>query len=132
MKKSQESTFISLKANEGKATELANFLVAGAAIVEQKEPDTLLWSALRLDEETFGVFDTYPHPEGRAAHFEGEVAAALNQNASELVKGGWENGVLQNVQNPKILAAKVAANLPEKIEKAMYIQFKAQEGKATE
>ena len=131
MTKHQEATYIIVKANPGKETELANFLIGGAALVKETEPNTLLWSALQLDDTTFAIFDTYPDPAGRDAHFGGKVAAALSQKAPELIQGGWEEGVLSNVANPKILGAKVAPTLPE-LQKAMFIRLTAAPGKETE
>lgn len=128
----QEATYITLKATPGKEEELSKFLISGAAIVKETEPDTLLWSALQLDGTTFAIFDTYPHPAGRDAHFAGKVAATLNEKAPELVQGGWEQGVLENVENPKVLASKVAPVLPEQIQKAMFIRLTANPGKEEE
>lgn len=132
MTKPQEASYIIIKANPGKAEELANFLISGAAIVKETEPDTLLWSAVQLDDSTFAIFDTYPHPAGRDAHFGGKVAAALSEKAPELIQGGWEQGVLNNVENPQVLSAKVAPTLPAQIEKAMFIRLPASPGKEAE
>ena len=43
---------------------------------------------------------------GREAHFAGQVAGLLNEKASELISGGWDDGVVANVHNFEILATK--------------------------
>jgi len=132
MKESKESVFVTLKANQEKVEELSGFLIEGASIIKETEPDTLLWTALKSDENTFAIFDTYPHPEGKATHFQGKVAASLAEKAPSLVEGGWEDGILKNVLHPKILGAKISKKLPSKIDMAMFVQFKANKGKETE
>lgn len=74
--------FVRLKAKPGKETEVANFLRAGLAVV-QDEPATTAWFALRLGPSTFGIFDAFPDEAGRQAHLAGRVAAALQEKASE-------------------------------------------------
>ncbi|MGI9556401.1 MAG: putative quinol monooxygenase [Solirubrobacterales bacterium] len=128
----REATYLGLEARSGKEGELSEFLVGCAAIVQDTEPDTLLWSALQIDATTFGVFDTYPHAEGRDAHVAGEVAAALKANAPDLVEGGWRDGVVSNVRHPSVLAAKVAPALPQRIEKALFIRLPASPGREAE
>ena len=51
----------------------------------QQEPDTTTWYAIRIDQSTFGIFDTFPHDAGRQAHLSGPIAAALMANAAELL-----------------------------------------------
>ncbi|MEO1012901.1 MAG: hypothetical protein AAFX53_16500 [Bacteroidota bacterium] len=132
MKKSKESVFVSIRANQGRAEALRDFLIAGALVVKETEPGTLLWTALQFDENTFAIFDTYPNPEAKAAHFQGKVAAALAEKAPLLIEGGWEDGVLKNVEHPKILGAKVAPKLPDRVAKAMFVRFTANKGKEEE
>ena len=38
-----------------------------------------------MDASTFGVFDTFSDEEGREAHLNGKIAAALMQHADELL-----------------------------------------------
>src|SRR5437868_2748503 len=42
-------------------------------------------SALRIVPSTFGIFDTFHHEEGREAHLQGKIAAALMTHADELL-----------------------------------------------
>lgn len=39
-------------------------------------------------------------------HFAGKVASLLSKRASDLVKGGWDDGVVANVSNYDIIAIK--------------------------
>jgi quinol monooxygenase YgiN len=51
----------------------------------EDEKGTTTWFAFRLDETTFGIFDTFPDEEARQAHLDGDIAAALMANADELL-----------------------------------------------
>ncbi len=106
METATTATHITLRAASGQGEALADLLAAGGAIVEDTEPGTLFWVALRYDDETFGIFDVFADEDGRAAHFAGEVAALLNERAPTLVQGGWDDGVVANVANFDVLAMK--------------------------
>ncbi len=93
-----------LNAQAGKEQALEELLTGAASVIEQTEPKTLLWAALKLNDNTFGIFDTFTDESGREAHFAGKVAAALNAQADDLVVGGWENGVLPNIHNFEVIA----------------------------
>lgn len=92
---------VRLKAKEGKELEVANF-ITGALPLAIDEPDTTTWYAIKIDASTFGIFDTFPHEEGRQAHLSGKIANALMANASELLA---EEPTIEKVD---ILAAKTA------------------------
>ena len=100
------ATYIKLEAASGKGPELAALLTAAGPIVADTEPKTLFWAALQIDESNFAIFDIFADNSGREAHFAGQVAGLLNAKASELVSGGWDDGVVANVRNFDILAAK--------------------------
>ena len=102
-----KATLVSLRAARGKAGALAELLVAGRDIVAQTEPGTLYWVALRSesDPDEFAIFDLFADQNGRVAHFEGKVAAALKSRADELVEGGWDEGVLARVVHYDVRAA---------------------------
>lgn len=72
-----------LDAKPEKAEEVAEFLESALPAAEAEEMTTT-WFALRLDETTFGIFDTFPDEEGRQAHLDGEIAAELMDRADEL------------------------------------------------
>jgi quinol monooxygenase YgiN len=73
-----------LKARPGREEELADFL-RGALPLAQAEPETTAWFAIQLDPGTFGIFDVFPGQEGRQAHLDGPIAAALMSKADELL-----------------------------------------------
>ena len=73
-----------LEAKPGKEAEV-EALLRGAVGLAQEEPRTVHWFALRLGPSTFGVFDTFADEEGRKAHLEGRIAAALMAKAPELL-----------------------------------------------
>lgn len=73
-----------LSAKSGKEAELASFL-AGALPLAQAEDDTTAWFAIKIDDATYGIFDVFPGPEGRQAHLDGPIAAALMAKADDLL-----------------------------------------------
>lgn len=73
-----------LEAKPGKEQEVADFLKSALPLV-QDEPGTINWYGLQMGPSTFGIFDTFDAEEGRKAHLEGKVAAALMANAGELL-----------------------------------------------
>jgi quinol monooxygenase YgiN len=75
---------VRLEAKPGKEAEVENFLNGGLALVQQ-EPATTAWFAIRFGPTTFGIFDAFPDDAGRQAHLLGRVAAALIQQAPDLL-----------------------------------------------
>lgn len=73
-----------LQAKPGMEKEVADFL-AGALPLAQQEPGTITWYSWRADESVFGIFDTFETEEGRDAHLNGPIAAALMANADRLL-----------------------------------------------
>lgn len=100
------ATYIKLEAAPGQSEQLAALLTAAGPIVAETEPKTLFWAALQIDENNFAIFDIFADNSGREAHFASQVAGLLNEQASELVAGGWDDGVVANVSNFDILAIK--------------------------
>ena len=84
-----------LKAKEGKATAVKDFLNAGKQLVSE-EPETLSWYALEIDSTTFAIFDTFEGTAGRDAHQNGEVAAALLENAPIILEA-FEASAIQKM-----------------------------------
>ena len=80
----KKALFARLKAKEGKAAELEAFLNSGLGLA-QDEPLTVHWFALKFDDSTFGIFDTFEGEEGRDAHLNGEIAKALMAKKDELL-----------------------------------------------
>jgi quinol monooxygenase YgiN len=73
-----------LVAKAGKEEEVASFL-AGALPLAQAEAQTIVWFALRLSKNEFGIFDAFPDDAGRKAHLNGPIASALMAKAGELL-----------------------------------------------
>ncbi|MBA2495347.1 MAG: antibiotic biosynthesis monooxygenase [Acidobacteria bacterium] len=80
----KKAIFVKLKAKSGKEAEVEAFLNSGLQLVED-EPLTVNWYALKFDDSTFGIFDTFNGEEGRDAHLNGKVAEALMAKADELL-----------------------------------------------
>lgn len=91
---------VTLKAKPGKEAELASFL-EGALPLAQQENDTTAWFAIKIDESTYGVFDVFPGDEGRQAHLNGPIAAALMEKADDLLSSA------PDIKPIDILAAKL-------------------------
>lgn len=88
-----------VEAKSGQEEAVAEFLESALELVNQ-ETGTVTWYALRFDQFKFGIFDTFNDDDGRQAHLNGKVAAALTEHASELFT---EPPTIQEVD---ILAAK--------------------------
>jgi quinol monooxygenase YgiN len=88
-----------LEARPGKEDELAAFL-AQAQPLAAAEPGTVTWYAFKLSDTTYGIFDTFAGEDGRQAHLNGPIAAALGQAGPGLLAKD------PDIQNTDILAAK--------------------------
>jgi quinol monooxygenase YgiN len=75
---------VRLESKPGKEKELENFLKSGLPIA-QEEKQTITWYAIKLNESTFGIFDTFTNEDGRQAHLSGKIAEALMAKAPELL-----------------------------------------------
>ena len=73
-----------VEAKPGKENEVLAFLKSALPLAEA-EPGTIRWYALQLGPSTFGIFDTFAGEEGREAHLNGPIAAALMANAAALL-----------------------------------------------
>jgi len=73
-----------LEAKAGKEQELQDFLKSALPLAET-EQETIRWYALQIGPSTFGIFDTFAAEEGRQAHLDGDIAAALMANAATLL-----------------------------------------------
>ena len=76
--------WVRLEAKPGKEGDVEAILNSGRALVED-ERETIAWFAVRLSSTTFAIFDAFPSETGRDAHLSGRVAAALMENAGELL-----------------------------------------------
>lgn len=82
--------------NEGKLQEL----LESALPLANAEKETPVWFALRFADGTFGIFDAFHNQEGRSAHLNGKIAAALMANVDLLASA-------PNIEEVDVLAAKV-------------------------
>ena len=92
---------VRLVAKPGKEEEVAAFL-SSALPLAQAEAATIVWFALRLSKNEFGIFDAFPDETGRSAHLNGPIAKALMAKASELLA---ESPKIEPVE---LLAAKLS------------------------
>ena len=75
-----------LEAKPGKGEELAAFLKQGRELAVA-ESGTVTWYAFKLSDTTYGIFDTFEGEDGRQAHLNGQIPAALGQVAADLLAG---------------------------------------------
>ena len=73
-----------VEAKPGKEQEVWDFLDGGREIVANG-PDTRTWYAFRVNDNTFGIFDTFETEDGRQAHLGGAIPAALAENGPDLL-----------------------------------------------
>jgi quinol monooxygenase YgiN len=90
-----------LVAKPGKEEEVGAFL-ASALPLAQSETATIVWFAIRISKNEFGIFDAFPDEAGRKAHLNGPIAAAL------LAKAGALLAEPPKIEPVDLLAAKLA------------------------
>lgn len=73
-----------LEAKPGKGDELGDFLRHGRELAAA-ETGTVTWYAFRLSDTTYGIFDTFESEDGRQAHLNGQIPAALGQVGPDLL-----------------------------------------------
>lgn len=73
-----------LEAKPGKGADLHALLKSAreAAIAEQ---GTVNWFAFQISDTTYGIFDTFEGEDGRQAHLNGAIPAALGQVGPDLL-----------------------------------------------
>lgn len=72
-----------ITAASGSEGDLAD-LLTGAVELANAEEGTVVWFAVRTAPDTFWIFDAFANEEDRQAHANGQIVAALNENASLL------------------------------------------------
>lgn len=126
------ATYINMESKNESTSKFEEFLRKGAQLVRQTEPNTALWFALK-DGNHLAIFDIFLNEKGRELHFAGQVAKALKESASQLVIGGWEQGVLHNISNYDVIASNnFNMDMVLTAQEASYIVFKAKTGKSHE
>lgn len=73
-----------VKVKSGKEKDVENFLISAVELAKN-EKKTITWYSFRIDQNTFGIFDTFEDEEGRSDHLNGEIAKQLMANASKLL-----------------------------------------------
>ena len=73
-----------VEAKAGKENDVEQFLKSALAMAQEEE-QTVSWYALKIGPSTFGIFDTFDAEDGRQAHLNGKIAAALMANADVLL-----------------------------------------------
>jgi quinol monooxygenase YgiN len=91
---------VRLEAKAGREDDVEAFL-KGALPLVNDEPATVQWYAIRLGPSTFGIIDAFPDDDGRQAHLNGKVAAALMENAGDLLSSP------PSIENFDVLASKL-------------------------
>jgi quinol monooxygenase YgiN len=73
-----------LEAKPGKGEQLAAFLKAGRelAVAEQ---GTITWYAFKINNTSYGIFDTFATDDARTAHINGPIPAALAKVSADLL-----------------------------------------------
>jgi quinol monooxygenase YgiN len=88
-----------LEAKPGTGDRLGTVLESARALAVA-ETATVSWYAFRISDTRFGIFDTFETDEGREAHLNGEIPAALGQVADDLLAGA------PDIQPVEIVAVK--------------------------
>ena len=73
-----------LEAKPDKGNELGAFLEAGRAIAAA-EKGTVTWYAFKINDTSYGIFDTFESDAARQAHLDGEIPQALAQVGPDLL-----------------------------------------------
>jgi quinol monooxygenase YgiN len=73
-----------LEAKPGRGPDLGAFLERGREIAVA-EQGTVTWYAFKINEMTYGIFDTFETDAARDAHLGGQIPAALGQVAADLL-----------------------------------------------
>ena len=72
-----------LQARPGKGG-LAAFLKAGRDLAVAEE-GTVTWYAFQISDTSYGTFDTFATDDGRTAHLNGQIPAALADVSADLL-----------------------------------------------
>jgi quinol monooxygenase YgiN len=101
MKKATKAILARIEAKPEHASDV-EALLAGAIALANQENGTTTWFSFKLNDTTFGIFDTFADNEGRDAHLNGEIANALLSKADQWLR------VAPEILKADVLAAKLA------------------------
>jgi quinol monooxygenase YgiN len=76
-----------LEAKPDKGPDLGTFLGGGRTLAVAEE-GAVTWYAFKVNDTTYGIFDTFETEDARNAHLGGEIPKALAQVAPELLAKG--------------------------------------------
>ncbi|MEL7367866.1 MAG: antibiotic biosynthesis monooxygenase [Myxococcota bacterium] len=126
----KKATLIPFTAHPSHVDAVDSLLRSGRDLVEQNEPGTQHWYALRQENasEGFAIFDIFKDASAMDAHFAGDVAAALQKSAATAVQNGWKEGVVANVQTYDVIAQHRSPGTAASL--ATAIQLRAAPGQA--
>lgn len=79
----KKSLLVRLEAKPGKEAEVEAFL-RGALPLAEDEQSTITFYVIRINKNTFGIFNTFNDDAGRETHLNGSIAKALMAKASHL------------------------------------------------
>ena len=108
-----------MKAKTGKEQDVKNFLLGGLALVNQ-EPQTVSWFAFQIDNNTFGIYDTFEVEEGSyKRENNGRISAVLY----DILSGKYEYCVYENKSTPapKLTPMKYDSSYYDKLELLNYL-----------
>ena len=110
-----------LSARSDRDADVKNFLSSVLAMAEQ-EPDTTASFAVRFGRGDYGIIDIFPDEAARQAHLDGPVAAALQEQRSNLFDDD------PRIQKLEVLADKfpIVDSAPDT--KGLLLTFKARAG----
>ncbi|MGY3804432.1 putative quinol monooxygenase [Pigmentibacter ruber] len=75
----KKALIVTVKAKPGKGKQALDYLASTNPLkVVANEKETKTWYFVKLNEETFYVFDTFTTEEGRNAHIAGDIPKAVN------------------------------------------------------
>ena len=94
--------YVRLEAKAGHEMDVENLLREALPLADEEEK-TLVWFAVRFGPSTFAIFDAFGDEEGRDAHLQGKIAAALMEKAPDLLA---EQPAIERLD---VLAAKLPA-----------------------
>jgi quinol monooxygenase YgiN len=104
----RKGLLLTFRAKAGHEQQVEYFLRDAQAMVE-KEPKTIAWFAIRLDDGEYGIFDVFPDNAGRFAHLAGHVPRELAKHALSLL------GSVPDMQMLDIIADKITAYSQERV-----------------
>jgi len=73
-----------LVARPGRGGELAEFLNAARELAVA-EGGTVTWYAFKINDASYGIFDTFATDDARTAHINGQIPAALASASGDLL-----------------------------------------------